>query len=178
MGATARPTFISRNIMATIKVYAVADKLHVRMLVHYGKIATTVEFTGGKLTRTGNTPATLTTSNTTLQKFIEGSVEFKNGTIVLQRVLVDGTAKPITPKKNVNANTEAPATAPEKETEEEATVEELGDESSSEETIKTFDRLADAKEWLEEMGVNVTSIIKKQQAEQLASGLGYKLTWK
>lgn len=172
--------------MATVKVYSTTQHLHVKMLVHYGKLATAVEFTGGKLTTNGTTAATYATSNGTMQRFIEGSTEFKKGVITLQRTIVDGNmARNVATTTRV-AKPEANASgtgAIKPDGKASGTVTDAVDDAKTpvddgEESTKGFERLADAKEWLKEMGVNVDSIIKKSQAEQIAEGMGYQIVWK
>lgn len=161
--------------MATVKVYATTQHLHVKMLVHYGKLATAVEFTGGKLTTNGTTAATYATSNETMQRFIEGSTEFKKGVITLQRTIVDGNMarNKMTAPRAVKPEADASGTGaikPDGEATDKA--------ENTEEAMKSFERLADAKDWLKDKGANVDSIIKKSQAEQIAEGMGYQIVWK
>ena len=166
--------------MATVKVYATTQHLHVKMLVHYGKLATAVEFTGGKLTTNGTTAATYSTANETMQRFIESSTEFKKGVITLQRTIVDGNmarnavARPLPTSPVMGDEDRKPEARGTEQTEGVAEAD-GGDEND---TVKDFERLADAKEWLKVMGVNTEAIIKKAQAEQIAQGLGYQIVWK
>ena len=162
--------------MTTLKVYATTQHLHVKMHVHYGKLATLVEFTGGKLTSNGTTAATYSTSNETMQRFIEGSEEFKKGVIVLQRTIVGGNIVTGAPRAATTMQPQSSATE-DAGAQRPLVNEREGGADGDEATVQRFERLADAKEWLNDMGVNTESIIKKAQAEQIAKGMGYTIIW-
>lgn len=75
------------------KVYAYPGKVEANVLVNTGMTTLRINFTNGRLDRKNGRPATYATTNLAIMAIIEGSIQFRSGSILLHSVT--GQVEPV-----------------------------------------------------------------------------------